>query len=279
MSSSVDLHLAYKFANAPILGFPYPHCYIRDVFPTEFYAELQRNLPDPDAMIPIERVRPVRGYKERFVLEFKPEQLAVLPEPKRRFWSSLGQSMVAGQFGQLALQKFAPFIEARFKDARNMQYSSEAMLVQDVTDYELGPHTDTPKKVITMLFYLPNDESLAHLGTSIYVPKDRNFRCPGTTHHPFEAFERMTTMPFLPNSLFVFVKGDTSFHGVETVGDPGCRRWLLLFDIYAQPQLTQQVPQSPFQVQMRPAPQVNVSPSRPAPAPAGSNPAGSKFSF
>ena len=41
-------------------------------------------------------------------------------------------------------------------------------------------------------------------------------------------------MPFLPNSLFLFLKTDASFHGVETVGDPDCRRWLLLYDIYHQ---------------------------------------------
>lgn len=38
-------------------------------------------------------------------------------------------------------------------------------------------------------------------------------------------------MPFLPNSMFAFVKADTSFHGVEPVTDPDVRRWLRLYDI------------------------------------------------
>ncbi len=39
-------------------------------------------------------------------------------------------------------------------------------------------------------------------------------------------------MPFAPNSLFVFLKTDSSFHGVEPVSDPDTRRWLLLYDIF-----------------------------------------------
>lgn len=66
------------------------------------------------------------------------------------------------------------------------------------------------------------------------MPKDPNFRCPGGPHYPHEGFERLKTLPFLPNSLFAFVKTDNSFHGVEPIGDANCRRWLLLYDLYAQ---------------------------------------------
>src|SRR5262245_6457433 len=83
--TNAELHLAYKVANAPIAGFPYPHCYVENVFPDDFYAEMQRNLPDPEAMIPIEEARNVQGYPERFVLEFRPEHLQALPESKRKF--------------------------------------------------------------------------------------------------------------------------------------------------------------------------------------------------
>jgi len=41
MSSSVELHLTYKIANAPLNGFPFPHLYIRDAFPADYYARMQ----------------------------------------------------------------------------------------------------------------------------------------------------------------------------------------------------------------------------------------------
>jgi hypothetical protein len=120
------------------------------------------------------------------------------------------------------------------------------MLVEDVTKYALGPHTDSPKKVITMLFYLPRDLSQSHMGTSIYLPKDPAFRCQGGPHYKFDGFQRLHTMPFVPNSLFVFFKTDNSFHGVEPVTDPDTKRWLLLYDIYVR--LPQNTPLNPANV-------------------------------
>jgi hypothetical protein len=235
MSSNAELHAAYKVANAPLNLFPYPHFYIDQIFPNDFYAELQAMLPDPTAMLPIADVRPVRGYKERFVFELAGEQLTSLPEQKRFFWEALRKWLIAGRFGQVILNKFGQFLDQRFGKQEVSLYD-EALLVQDITNYKLGPHTDTPRKVITLLFYLPKDESQKHLGTSMYIPKDPSFRCPGGPHHSHDKFERVFTMPFVPNALFAFLKTDVSFHGVEPIADEDCRRWLLLYDIYVQAQ-------------------------------------------
>lgn len=238
MSSAAELHLTYKVANAAINRFPYPHCYVPEVFPPDFYADMQRHLPDPAAMIPIEQARGAKGYKERFVLQLNSENLSTLPEPRRNFWSDFAGWMLSGRLQQVMMKKFAPFVEARFPGATNIEFFSDAMLVQDITDYKIGPHCDSQGKVITTLFYLPVDNSQAHLGTSIYLPKDPTFKCPTGVHHPPDGFNRVVTMPFVPNSLFTFARSDESFHGVEPVGDPDCRRWLLIFTIYVR-----QVPQ------------------------------------
>lgn len=234
MFSDAELQLAYKVGNVPFNMFPYPHFYVPDVFPADFYRRLQQNLPDPAAMIPIEQARRVRGYKERFVLGLDDDNLATLPAAKQAFWSDLAGWLVGQNFGQLVLRKFQPFIEQRFGGRTDMQFEEEALLVQDVTNYKLGPHTDAPRKVVTMLFYLPPDNSQLHLGTSIYLPRDPAFTCPGGPHHPHDQFARLHTNPFAPNSLFAFFKTDNSFHGVEPVADPDCRRWLLLYDIYVR---------------------------------------------
>lgn len=233
MSLNAELHLAYKVANAPINMFPYPHFFVRDVFPQDFYQQIQENLPDPAVLVPIGKARPVTGYKERYVLELKDKKLTILPEPQRVFWGDLASWLVGGKFATLMVDKFRRFLEERFKNGPEMDVFDEAMLVQDVTNYELGPHTDAPRKLITLLFYLPRDHSQSHLGTSIYLPKQRGARCPGGPHYPFDHFDCVYTMPFVPNSLFVFLKTDLSFHGVPPVGDPDTRRWLLLYDIYA----------------------------------------------
>jgi hypothetical protein len=238
MTVSAELHLTYKIANAPVNNFPYPHCYIEGIFPANFYANMQHHLPDPAAMIPIEEARGAKGFKERFVLELKSERLKNLPESRRTFWSDFAAWFLSGRLQQLVMDKFAPVVQARFKDTKNIEFFNDGMLVQDLTDYKIGPHSDSPHKVITMLFYLPPNNSQAHLGTSIYAPKDRTFRCSAGLHHPFDLFDRMVTMPFMPNSLFMFPRSDVSFHGVEPVGDHDCRRWSLFFNVYARATLT-----------------------------------------
>jgi hypothetical protein len=170
-----------------------------------------------------------------FVLEIGAEkQRDLLPIDQREFWRDVAEWLCSGRLARLALQKFKSAIDSRFKDGPAPTFYNEAMLVQDVTKYSLGPHTDTPRKVVTMLFYLPKDLSQSHLGTSIYLPKQQGFTCEGRAHHSFDRFMRLHTMPFLPNSLFVFCKTNNSFHGVEPVSDPDVRRWLLLFDIFAR---------------------------------------------
>lgn len=234
MYSDVEMSLAYKLGNANINMFPYPHFYLENVFPSDYYQLIQKNLPKPEEMLPIEDVRSVKGYKERFVLELHDKYLASLPEAKQKFWKHLNHILLETNFASLIFSKFQPFIEKRFEGQNNLDFFSETLLVEDVTNYALGPHTDSPRKVVTLLFYLPSDTSQSHLGTSIYLPKDPAFRCLVGPHHDREHFSLLHTNPFLPNSVFAFFKTDNSFHGVERVFDPNTRRWLLLFDIYVK---------------------------------------------
>ena len=105
------------------------------------------------------------------------------------------------------------------------------LAVRDLTNYSIGPHTDAPHRLITMLFYCPEDDSRQHLGTSIYWPNDNDFRCRGGPHYPFNRFRKITTMPYKRNSLFAFFKDERSFHGVEPIPDAQCERDLMLYDV------------------------------------------------
>jgi hypothetical protein len=122
----------------------------------------------------------------------------------------------------------------RFGDLRKVRFNHEALIVRDSTSYALGPHTDAPAKALSFLFYLPPDASRPHLGTSIYVPRDPGFVCPGERHHDYELFARMLTLPYVPNTLFAFMKTPNSFHGVEPIQEADVQRDLLLYDIRAE---------------------------------------------
>jgi hypothetical protein len=232
MSSDVEPHASQKLESTPLEFFPYPHIYVRDIFPADFYGQLQTMLPKPEDMRSIEEIRPVRGYKERFVLELGSKQLAALPQGKQQFWTGLRKSLISGAFTNAILRKFNQQLQERF--GPQVDLYTEALLVQDITNYNLGPHTDAPRKVITLLFYLPKDDTQKHLGTSLYVPKDGALRSAGGPPEPRDKFDVVKTMPFMPNSLFAFAKSDRSFHGVEPIADENCRRWLLLYDFYVR---------------------------------------------
>ena len=123
----------------------------------------------------------------------------------------------------------------RLNQVDTVQTGTEILLVRDHTNYSIGPHTDSPSRLLSLLFYFPRDDSLSHLGTSIYMPKDPQFSCIGGPHYKPNNFDRVQTMPYRPNSLFAFMKNDKSFHGVEPIADQDIQRDLLLYDIRLEP--------------------------------------------
>jgi hypothetical protein len=204
---------------------------VRDIFPADYYREIQENLPPAEAMQTLEQARATAGYPERFIMALGGDLPAVLSERQRLFWRDFARWVHAGTFGRVVISRFADIIERRMQEAPDMYITDELMLVRDRTRYSLGPHTDSARKLVSVLFYLPADASLERHGTSMYVPKDPGFTCAGGEHHSFERFERVATMPFLPNSVFAFAKTPNAFHGVEPIGEPGVERNLLLYDL------------------------------------------------
>jgi hypothetical protein len=242
MSLDVEAHVVYRIANTPIREFPFPHIFVPDVFPAAYYRELLGQLPPDERLQTLQSLGRVTGnYAEtRLVMPMTPKDLMGLDAPYRAFWEQLCSWLLGGRFGQFIVMKFAPYLRQRFPDLDQRGLSDEALIVRDYTKYSLGPHTDSPSKLLSLLFYLPADASMERLGTSIYTPKQPGFVCPGGPHHDFGLFRLMQTMPYVPNALFAFMKTDNSFHGVEPITDENVRRDLVLYDIRVE--LTEQRP-------------------------------------
>lgn len=225
--------MAYQLANAPLRSFPYPHLLVGEVFPADFYAAVRAHLPGKDEMTSFRAIGRAAGGEPdtRRALPLTTEHLGKLDETRRAFWSELARWMLGGAFANLMLDKFAEIVGAR-TDLEGRELANEALLVQDDGDYSVGPHTGRPGSVLSLLFYLAGDAARPQLGTSVYLP---GAGTPGRAGPPaFDAFQRVYTMSYLPNTLFAFASSDHSFHGVEPVADAGARRDLLLYDIYVQ---------------------------------------------
>jgi FkbM family methyltransferase len=190
-----------RIAGAKLRMEPFPHLYVEDVFLWDFYNRLRESLP-VDGWKSLAEARGTEGYPERSVNE----------APACVDW------MRSGDLRRLLDERFGV-----------KSSSDELLLLRDRPGYKIPPHTDTPRKVVTMLCYLPADFSKEQHGTSVYRPKESGFTCPDGRHHRFEDFEKVWTAPFKPNSALIFARTDDSFHGVEAFDGDGVRD-ILLYD-------------------------------------------------
>lgn len=208
-------HVVYKLRNADIHRYPFPHFFVRDVFPADFYEELIHGLPSNDKYHELSDVYKARGIT------------------KGDDHHPMLESFETAYFGTQMLHVFNKEFYERYPNNARPNFRSEFRFVHDTEGYAIGPHTDAPQKVLSLLFYLPENFFDSDVGTGLYVPSDHQKTCEGGPHYPFEGFEEAWRAPFLPNSCLGFWKTPNSWHAVEKI----CRkikRDVLLFNIYEE---------------------------------------------
>ena len=228
--SSVEADVIHRIDVAPMGETPFPHLSIDDIFPPAFYTEMRRQIPQRGFYKPISETERVIGneYEERLILHLA--QLDDLPTAQKEFWSKLASWLNGSELASAFAKKFAAVIEQNAgKDARQLQYGVESMLVKDLDGYKIGPHTDVRRRAVSAMFYLPSDQSYESFGTALYTPMESNLRSDGREHFKFGGFRKVTTMPCRANSMFAFARSDTSFHGVEPIQRPDAERDVLLY--------------------------------------------------
>jgi hypothetical protein len=238
MSSSVEGHVLERIAAAPVRREPFAHCIVDDVFPAEFYESIIDHWPEEESWQGLgESGRVSKGdYDQRMVVLMDPPGFGRLDETRRGFWrDQVGAWLLAPALRARLLEKFAADLAGTEFAARPEETAGDALIVSDRTDYAIGPHTDAPHRVVSLLFYLPEDDTFRRFGTSFYQPHDPAFRCRGGPHHSFKLFRRAMTVEFVPNRLVVFPKTDRCFHGVERVDLPGIDRRLLIYNVRRAP--------------------------------------------
>lgn len=184
-------HVLERIRATPIISEPFPYFYAENVFPENTYEELLARVP---------------GQSNK-----KPREMIAFD---------------AG-FGS---DEFMTGVVDHF-NLPHGPIKADTRLVMDGEGYCISPHTDKSTKLISLLFYLPKDNSQEHLGTSIFAPKDPSFRCLGGKYYQFHKFTKLWTAPFRRNSLFGFWKTDQGFHGVERIDHP-VERNVILYNVY-----------------------------------------------
>lgn len=231
-------HVLSQVRRTPIETDYFPISIVDNVFPKDYYKEILDNFPSPGQLTSLLSTgRAVGGaYEKRQVALFNDEGFSHFSHQQRNFWSELGAWLYHPEFIDSIIHYLDPYVRPRIESVLKKTQSSvslrcDALIVADQSSYAIGPHTDAPHRLISFLFYLPEGDSMSHLGTSLYTPKEKGMTCNGTKHHKHEDFERVHTFEYIPNRLVLFPKTDKSFHGVEPVQDINPQRHLLINNI------------------------------------------------
>lgn len=240
-ASEAMKHVQVKIAEAKLYNSPFTYFYVRDVFPDEYYSLILRNWPPREQFTDIEKGGRIMGndtYVENSRLFIQGQQLSHLEgisSSAAEFWRSFSESFYGRDFNRYLFDLFKPIIKAQRHDLPSQfQLAPDGQLVQDYTHYSIGPHTDNPRRLISTLYYCPEDDSMSHLGTSLFVPKSK--RVPlkiSGIHRDFHDFKKVATAGYRPNCMFGFVVSPNSFHGVEPITDAGTVRRSILHYVKA----------------------------------------------
>jgi len=191
-----DKHIASVIDRSKLEQEPFNYIYVENVFPEDVYNDLIKELKTIKYQ-EIEKSRGTKGYPLRYTADV-PEHIKI--------------SLCSGQIYRSLLTKF--LIDPDY-DSLPKRHIEDVLLVRDLPGYAIPPHTDSTRKVITVLIYLPQDDTIQQEGTSIFTPKENGFTCKTGRHYSFDDFDKVKTMPFKPNSMFAFARTGNSFHGVE----------------------------------------------------------------
>ena len=215
-----------SIGKTPIETDPFPHLYVNNVFPADFYATLIEMMPSDEEYHESSSVRTNNAYslKSRKRISLSKCEHESLGTEKRVFWDDLKEFLTSNEFTLLFVEKFKDQLLKRYTQ---LNTTTRLELLKDSTGYRISPHTDAMHKIFTILFYLPSSYTMRHLGTSIYTPKEKGFVNEEGIQLNFEEFDTYRKVDYLPNSIFCFMKTDNSFHGREPIVDQDVRRDLL----------------------------------------------------
>ena len=236
-----------NFKNSELCKKPFWYKHIKNIFPISYYKELIENLPNISEYTAINKTGAVSSdySSERFVFDLTNENIDKLEINKRDTFKKLVGVFTNPKFFNVISSEFKDTINDRIKNfseyekknfgVNNFQFSGHMSLVKDFKKYKLGVHTDTSKKFLTFLFYIPENNDLEELGTALYEKDEKadiDFGIENNKHIDEKYFKLIKKIPFLPNTLLVFPRTNNTYHGVQKINIEGVERNLIQLNYY-----------------------------------------------
>jgi hypothetical protein len=202
-------YLSECIRDTPLCTSPYGHLELVSPFDPALYPEILENLPATelyrdlrhhDATLP-------DGRSARLKFDLLPTNIDRLPGSQKTFWHEIARQMKSSPVNFAYKQKFAEILHSvTGRPIEKIKINCFPVLFRDIAGYKITIHPDSHRKAITTQYYLPADESQAHLGTLFHE------------RQPDGSFDEGKLRPFTPNSGYAFCVTPDSWHSVRQMG-------------------------------------------------------------
>ncbi|MFN0314398.1 MAG: hypothetical protein ACKVQA_05100 [Burkholderiales bacterium] len=205
-AAQISAHLAAVIERTRLEHAPFDHVVLENIFPPEAYAELLAMLPHDHYYRELKHSDAIMadGRSARLQFPLLVANIERLPPAQRTFWNQIVAGLNSRKVEQAWRAKFKPVLETITGKAETaIKFRPHITLFRDLGGYKISIHPDSPRKAITVQYYLPADESQVHLGT-VFHDKDAS-----------GGFREARAMRFAPNTGYAFAVTPESYHSVK----------------------------------------------------------------
>lgn len=211
-------HMLAALVRTPAESQPFPHFFVAGLLPDDLYRELIASLPD-------ERLYKAFSYSKhssdgqsnrgRFGLTSA--DLEQLHGRQHGLWRGVRDALGSAEFKSAVFERLSQGLAYRLGTTPAEAAATPGYplpeLFRETAGYEIKPHPDTRRKLVTMQVSLAADDSQRAMGTEFYR---RSLNPLAMLREP-RGFDVVKQMAFVPNAAYAFVVLNTlrlkSWHG------------------------------------------------------------------
>jgi hypothetical protein len=209
-------HAVKSITDAEVWSKPYPHVIFRDFWPKDFHHELNARRPEEKNYFQL------NGANTRRQFTLFDGSCDAGDDERRALWKLVSDVLSAPELESAmrrGLEEGLRIRSSASKEGWPVPMYPRPVLYCDYDGYRIKPHPDTRRKVITMMIYMPEDDSQKDLGTTVFKLSPL-----GLLDRRHYGLAEDKTLPFLPNTGLAFVVIDwkynmfkTSWHGRDEI--------------------------------------------------------------
>jgi hypothetical protein len=230
-----------NFAASKVRYEPYPLIVLKPALDPAFYAQLADSFPDAGQFEPVPKYDYKLSMSEKFAAANYRRFIAGNPAwAKFHGWiksdAFIRQTVDFLTRNDIDLQLkhcFQSPLTHLIRDLKQGRFPRPAPRLRSRFEFsvlkadggEVAPHTDTPKKIITLVLAMIREgEWPPHFGGNLDINRPTD---PAYAYNwinrivPWDKIEVLDTVPFVPNQCVVFVKTFNSLHSVRKMTETG----------------------------------------------------------